>query len=135
MRKLRPLIRESTGIDLQYEILSCDEWIASCLIADCYRDRRILLAGDACHLHPPFGGYGMNLGVSDAVDLGWKLAAVLQGWGGALLIDSYEAERRPVHKEMIAEAQANHAVLPNDFAEQGLEEKKQRRRVSAAQNW
>jgi 2-polyprenyl-6-methoxyphenol hydroxylase-like FAD-dependent oxidoreductase len=116
------LIRESTGINVPYEILSCDEWIASCLIADHYRDKRIFLAGDACHLHPPFGGYGMNMGVSDGVDLGWKLAAVLQGWGGRLLIESYEAERRPVHQEMIAEAQANHAVLPNDFSEQGLEE-------------
>ena len=43
---------------------------------------RVFLAGDACHLHPPFGGYGMNMGIADSVDLGWKLAAVLQGWPG-----------------------------------------------------
>ena len=53
------------------------------LIADRYRDGRVFLAGDACHLHPPFGGFGMNMGIGDAVDLGWKLGAVLQGWGGA----------------------------------------------------
>src|SRR5439155_23429970 len=64
------LIRKATGIDLPYEILSSDQWVASRLIADRYRDRRVFLAGDACHLHPPFGGYGMNMGIADAVDLG-----------------------------------------------------------------
>lgn len=116
------LIRRATGIDLDYTILSRDEWVASSLIADRYRAGRILLAGDACHLHPPFGGYGMNMGVSDAVDLGWKLAAFVQGWGGSALLDSYEAERRPVHQQVIAEAQANHAILSNDFWQDGLED-------------
>ena len=115
------LIRESTGIDLPYEILSRDEWVASRLIADRYRDGRIFLAGDACHLHPPFGGYGMNMGVADGVDLGWKLAARLAGWGGAALLDSYEAERRPVHEFVMAEAVANHSVLSNDLFQPGLE--------------
>lgn len=116
------LIREATGIDLPYEILSSDEWVASSLIADRYRNRRIFLIGDACHLHPPFGGYGMNMGVADGVDLGWKLAAALQGWGGPALLDSYEIERRAIHEEVIAEAAANHAVLSNDFWSEGLEE-------------
>lgn len=115
------LIRESTGIDLPYEILSSDEWVASSLIADRYRDRRIFLIGDACHLHPPFGGYGMNMGVADGVDLGWKLAATIDGWGGPALLDSYEVERRAIHKEVIAEAESNHAVLSNDFWSEGLE--------------
>jgi hypothetical protein len=69
------LIKLSTGFDLPYEILSSDEWVASVLIADKYVQNRVFLIGDACHLHPPFGGYGMNMGVGDAVDLGWKLAA------------------------------------------------------------
>ncbi|WP_081477046.1 FAD-dependent monooxygenase [Sphingomonas sp. PAMC 26605] len=116
------LIREATGIDLPYEILSSDEWVASSLIADRYRDGRIFLIGDACHLHPPFGGYGMNMGVADGVDLGWKLAAMVQGWGGPALLDSYEIERRVIHEEVIAEAAANHAVLSNDFWSDGLEE-------------
>lgn len=116
------LIRTSTGIDLPYEILSSDEWVASSLIADRYRDGRIFLVGDACHLHPPFGGYGMNMGVGDGVDLGWKLAATLQGWGGPALLDSYEVERRAIHEEVIAEAESNHAVLSNDFWAEGLEE-------------
>lgn len=116
------LIREATGIDLPYEILSSDEWVASSLIADRYRRGPIFLVGDACHLHPPFGGFGMNMGVADGVDLGWKLAATLQGWGGPALLDSYEIERRTIHEEVIAEAATNHSVLSNDFWAEGLEE-------------
>jgi 2-polyprenyl-6-methoxyphenol hydroxylase-like FAD-dependent oxidoreductase len=95
------LIRERTGIDLPFEILNADSWTASELLADRYADRRIILAGDACHLHPPAGGYGMNMGVGDGIDLGWKIAATLQGWGGAELVASYEAERRPVHRAVL----------------------------------
>lgn len=104
------LIRTRTGIDLPYEILSADQWVASELLADRYADRRIILAGDACHLHPPAGGYGMNMGVGDGVDLGWKIAAELQGWGNPALVASYGAERRPVHKAVIDEAMANFAI-------------------------
>jgi 2-polyprenyl-6-methoxyphenol hydroxylase-like FAD-dependent oxidoreductase len=112
------LIRDHSGIDLPYEILSKDCWAGSELIADNYRDRRIFLAGDACHLHPPFGGYGMNMGIGDAVDLGWKLAANIEGWGGEALLASYEDERRPVHRTVIDEALANYqiALQPNMFA-------------------
>jgi 2-polyprenyl-6-methoxyphenol hydroxylase-like FAD-dependent oxidoreductase len=116
------LIREATGIDLPYEILSTDEWVASRLIADKYSSGRCFLAGDACHLHPPFGGFGMNMGVADAVDLGWKLAARLQGWGGETLLASYEIERRQIHERVMDEAVANHSVLSNDFWCEGLEE-------------
>lgn len=102
------LIRKATGIEMPYEILSCDEWLANRLIANQYRQGRIFIAGDACHLHPPLGGYGMTLGIADAVDLGWKLAAVLEGWAAPTLLDSYELERRPVHQRVIDEAVANY---------------------------
>ena len=115
-------IRRATGIDLPYEIVSTDEWVASHLLADRYRQGRLFLAGDACHLHPPFGGYGMNMGIGDGVDLGWKIAAVLQGWGGPALLDSYEIERRPVHQAVIDEAVANHAVLGGQLYRDGLED-------------
>jgi hypothetical protein len=104
-------IKLTTGIDLPYKILSADQWTASELIADKYSEGRIILAGDACHLHPPFGGYGMNMGVGDAVDLGWKIAAELRGWGGPGLVASYEAERRPVHRFVMEEALANHQMM------------------------
>ncbi|WP_218628361.1 FAD-dependent monooxygenase [Variovorax sp. dw_954] len=116
------LIRKASGIDLPYEVLSSDEWVASRLIADRYRSSRVFLAGDACHLHPPFGGYGMNMGVSDGVDLGWKIAAVLQGWGGPGLLDSYESERRGVHDYVMDESVANHATLGNQLWQQGMED-------------
>ena len=116
------LIRVSTGIDLPYRILSSDEWVASRLLADRYSRGRVYLVGDACHLHPPFGGYGMNMGIADSVDLGWKMAAVLQGWGGPGLLDSYEAERRPAHDYVMSEAEANHALAPNQLARDGLED-------------
>ena len=116
------MIRKATGIDLPFEILSLDEWVAHRVVADRYRDRRVFLAGDACHLHPPFGGFGMNMGVSDAVDLGWKLDAVLQNWGGEALLQSYELERRPVHMHVLQEAANNHARFSNALFEKGIED-------------
>src|SRR5690606_22268561 len=65
-------------------------------LADSYRVGRVLLAGDAAHIHPPAGGQGLNLGLQDAVNLGWKLAAQLHGWAPDGLLDTYETERRPV---------------------------------------
>src|SRR3954454_16547704 len=117
----KALIRKATGVDLPVEILSNDQWVAHRLIADRYRDGRVFLAGDACHLHPPFGGHGMNMGVSDAVGLGWKMAALLQGWGGPALLASYEGERRPVHEFVMDEAVTNHALLGNQLWRDGIE--------------
>jgi 2-polyprenyl-6-methoxyphenol hydroxylase-like FAD-dependent oxidoreductase len=116
------LIRRATGINLPFEVLSIDEWVAHKAVADRYRDRRVFLAGDACHLHPPYGGFGMNMGISDAVDLGWKLAAAVQGWGGEALLQSYEKERRPVHMHVLQEAGSNHAKFSNALFEPGLED-------------
>ena len=116
------MIRRATGIDTDYEVLSSDVWVASKLLADRYRKGRAFLAGDACHLHPPFGGFGMNLGVGDAVDLGWKLAAVLAGWGGPALLDSYEVERRQAHEIVLDAAEANHTVLANQLVRPHIEE-------------
>lgn len=115
------MIRRATGIDLPVQVISSDQWHAASLVADRYRHRRVFLVGDACHVHPPFGGYGMNMGFADSVDLGWKIAACLQGWGGAGLLESYEAERRPVHEQVIAEAVANHAVLGRELWRAGIE--------------
>lgn len=116
------MIRRSTGIDLPYEVLSSDEWVASRLLADRYRNGNAFLVGDACHLHPPFGGFGMNLGVSDSVDLGWKIAATLDGWGGQELLSSYEPERKQAHEIVLDAAEANHSVLANQLIHPALEE-------------
>jgi hypothetical protein len=71
-------------------------WERREVIAERYRNGRAFIAGDAAHQNSPTGGLGMNTGIGDAADLGWKLAAVLQGWGGETLLESYEIERRPV---------------------------------------
>ena len=116
------LIRRGTGLkDLEIEIIGTDLWFANRLVADTYSKGRVFLAGDACHLHPPFGGFGMNMGIGDAVDLGWKLAARLQGWGGGDLLASYEFERRQVHERTIAEAIINFGSTTNQLVRPSLE--------------
>ncbi|MGI8459181.1 MAG: FAD-dependent monooxygenase [Propionibacteriaceae bacterium] len=92
-----PVLRERLGVDITVdEVISVANWENRLSLAVTYRRGPLLLAGDAAHQYFPSGGHGANTGIADAVDLGWKLAAVLDGWGGAALLDSYEAERRPV---------------------------------------
>jgi 2-polyprenyl-6-methoxyphenol hydroxylase-like FAD-dependent oxidoreductase len=114
-------VHAAIGRPMAVEIVARDYWAAHRLIADRYRACRMFLAGDACHLHPPFGGYGMNLGIADGVDLGWKLAGVLQGWGGEGLLDSYEDERRPVHLRTIDEAIENYRTLSEELLKDDLD--------------
>lgn len=116
------LMRAALGLDIPIDIRHRDEWTAHRLIATRYRDGRVFLAGDACHLHPPFGGHGMNMGIGDAVDLGWKLAAALDGWGGQALLDSYEAERRQVHRRVVDEAVHNLSHSSGSLWRAGLED-------------
>lgn len=117
------LIRRGTGLpDLAVEIVGTDPWVAHRLVADRYATTRVFLAGDSCHLHPPFGGFGMNMGIGDAVDLGWKMAATLQGWGGSDLLATYAAERRPVHERTIAEAVSNYGAVGNQLVRPALED-------------
>lgn len=92
----KALIQRAVGTNFDLELASVGFWDLRISLADQYRSGRIFIAGDAAHSHPPYGGYGINTGFEDARNLGWKLAATLQGWGGPNLLDSYEAERRPV---------------------------------------
>lgn len=116
------LIRTALGMDVEVEIVNRDAWTAHQLIARAYRSGRAFLAGDACHLHPPFGGHGMNMGIGDAVDLGWKLSAVLKGWGGQALLDSYEIERRQVHRRVVEESVENHSHSSRSLVVAGIED-------------
>jgi 3-(3-hydroxy-phenyl)propionate hydroxylase len=79
-----------------------------------YRDRRVLLAGDAAHVHPPMGGQGLNIGVQDAVNLGWKLAQVVKGVSPESLLDSYHAERHPVAARVLRDTMAHVALQRPD---------------------
>lgn len=101
------LFRRCMGRDVPHTIESKTLWVRKRTIADRFMDGRVFLAGDAAHAQPPNGGLGMNTGIQDAFDLGWKLAATVQGWGGASLLESYDYERRP------ASARATEASLSN----------------------
>lgn len=93
---LRQLVM-SIGVEARTEYISHFLWTAGqALVADSYGSNRVTMAGDAVHLFTPQGGFGMNTGVDDAANLGWKLAALVQGWGGPHLLESYEQERRPI---------------------------------------
>jgi 2-polyprenyl-6-methoxyphenol hydroxylase-like FAD-dependent oxidoreductase len=100
-------LRRAVGRDFDYEILSVMRWVRRELVADSYGAQRVFIAGDAAHLMSPTGGFGMNTGIQDAVDLGWKLAAAIQGWAGSSLLRSYEIERRPVAVRNVTEASSN----------------------------
>jgi 2-polyprenyl-6-methoxyphenol hydroxylase-like FAD-dependent oxidoreductase len=105
--EIQAAIRRAVGRDFKFEILSVLPWVRRELVAETYREGRVFIAGDAAHAMSPTGGFGMNTGIGDAVDLSWKLAAVLQGWGGDGLLDSYTVERQPVGARNVAEASGN----------------------------
>jgi 2-polyprenyl-6-methoxyphenol hydroxylase-like FAD-dependent oxidoreductase len=90
------LIERAAGFGVACDFQHIGFWDLRIDIADRYRQGRVFIAGDAAHSHPPYGAHGLNTGLEDAVNLGWKLAAVLHGWGGPGLLDSYTQERRPV---------------------------------------
>ena len=92
----RRLLHTAVGSEFDVEFDHIGFWDLRFAVANTYRKGRIFIAGDSAHSHPPYGGYGINSGFEDAVNLGWKLAATLDGWGGENLLDSYDAERRPV---------------------------------------
>ena len=92
----RRLLHTAVGSEFDVEFDHIGFWDLRFAVANTYRKGRIFIAGDSAHSHPPYGGYGINSGFEDAVNLGWKLAATLHGWGGEHLLDSYDAERRPV---------------------------------------
>jgi 2-polyprenyl-6-methoxyphenol hydroxylase-like FAD-dependent oxidoreductase len=98
---------ESLGMEFDVEILQANPWTPHLVVADSYGRGRVWLGGDSVHQYIPTGGYGMNTGVGDAVDIGWKFAAVLQGWGGARLLSTIELERRPVGAANCEAAGAN----------------------------
>jgi 2-polyprenyl-6-methoxyphenol hydroxylase-like FAD-dependent oxidoreductase len=105
--RLVDIVRKAAGTDLPVKVLSHRGWTpGAALVAEVMGTERLLLAGDAAHLFTPTGGFGMNTGIDDVANLSWKLAARIQGWGGADLLGSYDAERRPVALRNTAAARA-----------------------------
>jgi 2-polyprenyl-6-methoxyphenol hydroxylase-like FAD-dependent oxidoreductase len=119
-------IRAATGIpDLVVDVQTTMGWWIGHGVADTYRDGRVFLVGDACHTHPPTGGFGANVGVQDASNLAWKLAAVLRGWASDDLLDTYEDERRPVGAETVEQAWMRHMRWSNPDDEASRDEREQ----------
>jgi len=100
--EMTEMFEKTIVMPLAYEMLYVAPWTQHLMLADKYGTGRIFLAGDAVHLVIPTGGLGMNTGVGDAIDLSWKLAATLRGWGGPNLLASYEIERRQVGERNVA---------------------------------
>jgi 2-polyprenyl-6-methoxyphenol hydroxylase-like FAD-dependent oxidoreductase len=104
---IKAAIRRAVGRDFEFEILSVLPWVRRELVAERYRVGRGFIAGDAVHVMSPTGGFGMNTGIQDVVDLSWKLAATIEGWGGDRLLDSYGIERQPIGTRNVTEASGN----------------------------
>lgn len=123
--------------DVPFEVISALPWRRSQLTATRYGDRRVLIAGDAAHTMSPTGGFGMNTGMGDVVDLGWKLEAMLRGWGGDSLLDSYEVERQPVGVRNVNASAHNYFALKSvedasELLEDSARGQAQRAQVGAA---
>jgi len=132
------LLRRFIGRDIEAEILVANPWTPHLLVARSYAKRRVFLAGDAAHQYIPTGGYGMNTGIGDATNLSWKLAAVLHGFAGESILQSYDAERRPIGKRNLEASGRNNdvrkeigALYTAELFEDGPSGDAARRRVSA----
>lgn len=113
--EIEAMLRRISGADVRVTALEqANRWADNTRLADTYRQGRVLLAGDAAHVHAPFGGQGLSLGFGDAANLGWKLAAVLRGDKPDAFLDSYTAERRPIAEAVTANTLAQAAIMRPD---------------------
>ena len=114
-QEIEAVLRRISGADVRVSVLeNGSRWTDNTRLVDTYRRGRVLLAGDAAHIHSPFGGQGMSLGLVDAANLGWKLAAVVRGDMPDSLLDTYTAERRPVAAAVLANTLAQAAIMRPD---------------------
>ncbi|MCA1219048.1 FAD-dependent monooxygenase, partial [Streptomyces sp. 8L] len=117
-------LRRVSGTDVTLTALrgAASRWSDNARQAAAYRSGRVLLAGDAAHVHSPFGGQGLNLGFGDAMNLGWKLGALVAGWAPEGLLDSYDAERRPLGAWVLDWTRAQIGVMRGDAKSAALRE-------------
>jgi 2-polyprenyl-6-methoxyphenol hydroxylase-like FAD-dependent oxidoreductase len=104
-RRLREIL--GVGSSLELEILGREDWTGRRLVADRFRDGGVFLCGDAAHIWVPFGGYGMNAGIADAMNLSWMMAGVIKGWADPALLSAYDIERRPITQQVSQYAMAS----------------------------
>jgi 2-polyprenyl-6-methoxyphenol hydroxylase-like FAD-dependent oxidoreductase len=108
--RVQELLHAALGADIPMEVLDVANWRAEANWAERFRQGRVFLAGDAAHVVPPNGGFGGNTGLQDAHNLGWKLAAVIRGEAGPALLDTYDAERRPLSQLIVRQAYQRYAT-------------------------
>ena len=121
--EIESVLRQVSGADVRVRSLaSANRWTDNTRLVDAYRRGRVLLAGDAAHVHSPFGGQGMSLGLVDAANLGWKLAAVVRGELPDSLLDTITTERRPVAEAVLSNTRAQLALLRPDAQSGALRE-------------
>jgi hypothetical protein len=121
LEHLQALLRRISGTDVSITALHrATTWTDRARQATAYRRGRVLLAGDAAHIHSPLGGQGLNLGLGDALNLGWKLAATIHGHAPAGLLDSYQTERHPVGAQVLDWSRAQVALMRPTPAAQAL---------------
>src|SRR4051812_33265010 len=121
LEEFRTQLRAYAGTDFgAHSPRSLSRFSDATRLADRYRVDRVLLAGDAAHVHPPLGGQGLNLGIQDAFNLGWKLAAEVDGWAPDGLLDSYSAERHPVAEEGLTITRAQSELLSTEPGPQAV---------------
>jgi 2-polyprenyl-6-methoxyphenol hydroxylase-like FAD-dependent oxidoreductase len=116
----------SVGAEFEVDEVVGGAWVSHSRMAPSYDFGRVFLGGDAAHLTSPFGGFGMNMGIGDSVDLGWKLAAILQGWGGPELLCSYTIERQEAERFIIDGSAHNQKVLGVKLTRPHMEEDSER---------
>jgi 2-polyprenyl-6-methoxyphenol hydroxylase-like FAD-dependent oxidoreductase len=129
-------IRTLLGVaaDFDYDIISREDWYGRRLIANRFRDRSAFIAGDAAHIWVPYAGYGMNAGIADAMNLSWLVAAHLNGWAPASILDAYEAERWPITSQVSRFAMSHaeseirrRGAVPDEIEDEGAEGERARR--------
>jgi 2-polyprenyl-6-methoxyphenol hydroxylase-like FAD-dependent oxidoreductase len=114
-------LRHVSGVDVRVtEVISGTRFTDHARQATTYRRGRVLLCGDAAHVHSPFSGQGLNLGIGDAVNLGWKLAATVRGWAPEGLLDTYTGERHPIGAWVLDWTRAQVAVMRGDANSRAL---------------
>jgi 2-polyprenyl-6-methoxyphenol hydroxylase-like FAD-dependent oxidoreductase len=118
---MRRLLYMCVGADFPVEYVSGGKWVTHSLMAPTMQKGRVFIAGDAAHLIPPTGGFGMNISILDGVDLGWKLAATLGGWGGPRLLDAYTIERHGADRWVIAAQENNNRIKSEELHQEGME--------------
>ncbi|GLS43213.1 FAD-dependent monooxygenase [Methylobacterium brachythecii] len=118
---LQAVLRKVSGTDVTItEVVLATTWTDRAFQASAYRSNRVLLAGDAAHVHSPLGGQGLNLGLGDAINLGWKLAATIRGDAPKGLLDSYERERQPIGARVLDWSRAQIALMRPSPASRAL---------------